>query len=53
MDEFEEIIERIRAAHLRWPSLRLCQLICNVSGELYYISDAEFLKSIQIYLEDN
>ena len=52
-DDFEKIIERLRAAHLRWPSLRFLQLICNIARyDQYYIEDVDFLRYITEHMED-
>ena len=55
MDEtFEEIIERMRAAKLRWPSIRFCQIIGNVeASDSYWIEDDKFLEKITEYVENN
>ena len=47
-DVFEKIIERMRAEHLRWPALRFCQIIGNVSeGDIYYLSDNDILAALE------
>ena len=53
-DTFEQIIERMRAAHLRWPSLRFNQIIGNVVySDNYWIKDDAFLKDLTEHMEDN
>jgi len=49
---FEKVIEKMRVAHLRWPSLRFCQIIGNASvGDNYYLSDDDLLIALE-YVEN-
>ena len=55
-DVLEQLVERMRAAKLRWPSLRLGQLLGNTlveTQDLYYISDEQLLKNLVFYMENN
>lgn len=55
-ETLEQIVERMRAAKLRWPDMRLGQLLENATVELkdlYYMSDEQLLKNLQHYMENN
>jgi hypothetical protein len=53
-EEFEQIIERLRAAKLRYPTMRLGQILHNATGdvnELFYITDKVLLADLKFYME--
>lgn len=52
-DDFEKIIERLRAAHLRFPTLRFLQLIWNVCPyDTFYVENKDFTEYITEYMEN-
>jgi hypothetical protein len=55
MDEMlEAIIERLRAAKLKYPTMRLGQILHNATGdvnELFYMTDKALLADLKFYME--
>ena len=52
MEHQEEIFELIRKIRQKFPSLRFCQLLGNVTVDsLYYVSDVSLLEGLREYCE--
>lgn len=41
------IIERLYALWLRWPELRLGQLIMNIFGDIYHVEDSVLIEELE------
>lgn len=56
IEDFVRIIMIMEQAHLRWPSLRFCQIIELVSDAVkdnFNLSDAALLIMLEKYMEKN